>query len=174
MQLADVELPTGIDPVATGTRVWQLWTTAIDEWMALSAAALVGLAARALELAVDYVKERAAFGVTVGTFQAVAHRLADCATALDGARLLAYEAAWAQIHEPRRFPELSAMSFAFASQTAREITYWSMHFHGGYGVMVEYDIQLYFRRARAWPAVLADPGTIYQWIADRRRARRRG
>ncbi len=89
------------------------------------------LAARALEIGVEYVKERKAWGVPIGSFQGIAHRLADSAAAVDGARLLAYEAAWAVDDQPERAAELAAMAFAFAYETARDATYRSLHFHGG-------------------------------------------
>jgi alkylation response protein AidB-like acyl-CoA dehydrogenase len=66
----------------------------------------------------------------------------------DGAQLLSREAAWAATEEPQRAAELAAMAFGFAAETARDTTYYALHFHGGYGLMVEYDIQLYFRRAK--------------------------
>jgi alkylation response protein AidB-like acyl-CoA dehydrogenase len=114
------------------------------------------------------VKERKAWGVPIGSFQAVAHRLADSATALDGARLLAYEAAWAQQEEPQRAAELAAMAFAFAYESARDATHRSLHFHGGYGFMMEYDPQLYWRRARAWTSVWGEPVLAYRRAAATR------
>ena len=60
------------------------------------------MGARALEIGVEYVKERHAFGVPIGSFQAVAHGLADAATGVDGGGLLAREAAWAAAEEPDR------------------------------------------------------------------------
>ena len=146
--------------------------TALDEWLLLTAAALVGLGARSLEIGVEYVKEREAFGVPIGSFQAVAHRLADSATALDGARLLAYEAAWAVEDDPGRATELAALAFAFAAEAARDASYRSLHFHGGYGFMMEYDIQLFWRRARAWTNVWAEPAAGYRRAADARYGRR--
>ena len=104
----------------------------------------------------------------IGSFQGIAHRLADTAAAVDGARLLAYEAAWAVDDQPERAAELAAMAFAFAYETARDATYRSLHFHGGYGFMMEYDIQLYFRRARGWANVFDDPEHVYRRVADRR------
>ena len=141
---------------------------ALDEWLALTAVALVGLGARALEIGVEYVKERKAWGVPIGSFQGIAHRLADTASAVDGARLLSYEAAWAVDDQPERAAELAAMAFAFAYETARDASYRSLHFHGGYGFMMEYDIQLYFRRARGWANVFDEPEHMYRRAADRR------
>jgi alkylation response protein AidB-like acyl-CoA dehydrogenase len=148
----------------------EAYATALDEWRVLTAAALAGIAAKALEIGVAYVKERQAFGVAIGSFQGVAHRLADRACEVDGAELLAREAAWAAAEEPGRAAELAAMAFGFAAETARDTTYHALHFHGGYGFMLEYDVQLYFRRARAWAAVLGEPKAAYRRVTDVRLA----
>ena len=54
------------------------------------------------------------------------------------------------------------------AETAREASYRSLHYHGGYGFMLEYDIQLYFRRARGWPAQFAEPDVAFGLAAARR------
>jgi alkylation response protein AidB-like acyl-CoA dehydrogenase len=164
MPLADVTVPSTAVEVGPGDAV----EGAVDEWLALTAAALVGVGARALEIGVEYVKERHAWGVPIGSFQSVAHRLADAAAALDGANLLAREAAWAADDEPARFGELAAMAFAFCGGAARDATYRSLHYHGGYGFMMEYDVQLHYRRARAWAGVFGEPAAAYRRAADHR------
>jgi alkylation response protein AidB-like acyl-CoA dehydrogenase len=171
--LADVAVPVPADVplLATGPAAHEALDAAVDDFLALTAAALVGIGARALEIGVEYVGERKAWGVPIGSFQAVAHRLADSATAIDGARLLAYEAAWAADDEPERAAELAAMAFAFAHESAADAAHRSLHFHGGYGFMMEYDVQLYWRRARAWANVYAEPRQVYRRAADRRHAR---
>ena len=168
MPVADVRVAPGCPELAAGPGAAAELDAAIDDFLMLSAAALVGIGGRALEIGVEYVKERKAWGVPIGSFQAVSHRLADSATAMDGARLLAYEAAWAAAENQPRVAELAAMAFAFASESARDCTYRSLHFHGGYGFMMEYDIQLYYRRARAWTAVYAEPRAAYRRAADKR------
>jgi alkylation response protein AidB-like acyl-CoA dehydrogenase len=170
LPLADLVLPTDAVELGSGADALAAYALALDEWRVLTAAALAGIAARALEIGVAYVKERQAFGQPVGSFQGVAHRLADRAAEVDGAELLAREAAWAAAEEPGRAAELAAMAIAFAAETARDTTYYALHFHGGYGFMLEYDIQLYFRRARSWPAVLAEPRAAYRAVADARYA----
>lgn len=174
MPVADVVVGDGAVELGSGAGAVAAWEAALDDVMRLSAAALVGIAARALELGVEYVTERRAWGVPIGSFQAVAHRLADAATAVDGARLLAYEAAWAVEARPVRASELAAMAFAFAAETARDTTAHSLHFHGGYGFMMEYDVQLHYRRARAWANVCADPRRAYRRVADHRYGRGEG
>jgi alkylation response protein AidB-like acyl-CoA dehydrogenase len=160
LPVADVA-PTGTEVLADGAGVIEAHQVAIDEWMALMANATIGLGSRALEMGVAYAKERHAFGVPIGSFQAVAHGLADAATALDGGKLLAREAAWAAGEEPGRARELAALAFGFCAQAARQAADRSLHYHGGYGFMLEQDIQLYFRRATAWPAQYGEPDTAY-------------
>jgi alkylation response protein AidB-like acyl-CoA dehydrogenase len=126
---------------------------ALDDWRALMAAALVGLARRALGLGVDYAKARHQFGVPIGSFQSIQHRLADVATLVDAAALLTGRA----VTEPRSFPQRAAVAYVTAVDAARAAAGLALHVHGGYGFMVEYDIQLYFRRASAWPLLLGDP-----------------
>ncbi len=145
--------------------------SALDEWLLLTASALAGIARRSVEIGVEYAKEREAFGQKIGAFQAVGHRLADHATSAAGAELLAREAAWATSEDPPRAAELAAMAFAFAAETARDASYAALHFHGGYGFMLEYDIQLYFRRARAWANVVMSPRAARRRVADLRYGR---
>lgn len=168
MPLADIAIGDDAEVLASGADALTSYANALDEWRVLTAAALVGIAQRALEIGVAYVKERHAFGQPIGAFQGVAHRLADRATEVDGAQLLAREAAWAATEEPQRAAELAAMAFGFAADTARDTTYYALHFHGGYGFMLEYDAQLYFRRARAWAGVLGEPRDAYRRVADLR------
>ena len=168
MPLADIAVGADAIVLATGADALTAYAVALDEWRVLTAAALVGIAQRALEIGVAYVKERHAFGQPIGGFQGVAHRLADRATEVDGAQLLVREAAWAAAEDPQRAPELAAMAIGFAADTARDTTYFALHFHGGYGFMLEYDAQLYFRRARAWAGVLGEPRDAYRRVADLR------
>jgi len=153
--------------LARGDAARQAHDRAVRDWKLLLAAALVGLGTHALEMGVDYVMQRHAFGVLIATFQTIQHRLADNATALDGARLLAYEAAWARDVDLPSAGSLARMSFLFASEMAFKTAAESLHFHGGYGYTLEYDIQLYFRRAKAWPLLAGDPRAEYAALAHR-------
>ncbi len=149
----------------------------LDRWKVLTAAALVGISDAALRLGVDYVMAREQFGVPIGSFQAVQHGLADLPVLVDGGRLLTHKAAWA-IDEGTRSLDwseldvtdgsaLASMAFVFASEGAAHATDRSLHFHGGYGFSEEYDIQLYYRRARGWSLVLGDTTTECLGLADR-------
>ncbi|WP_396903777.1 acyl-CoA dehydrogenase family protein [Mycolicibacterium phlei] len=168
MPLADIVIGDDATVIADGTAALELYAAALDRWLRLSALALTGIAARAVEIGVEYAKQRHAFGTPIGTFQAVSHPLADSATAVDGARLLGYKAACAITDEPDRAAELAAMAFVFAYETARDATARSLHVHGGYGFGMEGDIQLYYRRARGWAMVYAEPAAVLDRVADAR------
>jgi alkylation response protein AidB-like acyl-CoA dehydrogenase len=153
------------------------YATVLAEWQVLTASALVGVAAAALDLGVDYAKSRLQFGVPIGSFQAVQHGLAELPGMIDGARLLTHKAAWASsLDGPGTtdvdrgditdFAALASMAFVFAGDTAAYATDRSLHYHGGYGFSEEYDIQLYYRRARGWALVLDDPARECLRLAD--------
>jgi hypothetical protein len=152
--------------LASGPEAAAAFNGACRDWKVLSAAQLVGLSSAALDLGVDYAKSREVFGAAIATFQTIAHRLADDATAIDGARLLAYKAAWAADEGRSGAGALASMAWSFSSETALGVTRDSLHYHGGYGFTREYDIQLYFRRAKAYPLVWGDPRAEYQRLAD--------
>ncbi|MCU1456084.1 MAG: acyl-CoA dehydrogenase protein [Actinomycetia bacterium] len=153
--------------LATGARAHQLHAGAVDEWRVLTAAALAGLGRRALDLAVAHVLDRHQFGVAIGSFQAVQHRLADIVTALDAVDLLVAEAAWAAHAEPARAPSLAVMAFVAATDAARASAAASLQLHGGYGYTLDRDVQLYYRRAKGWPMSLGDPAAELDVLADR-------
>ena len=131
----------------------------------LAAAQAVGGASYAMEITVEYAKARQQFNKALAEFQAISHYLADARTTLDGARLLVYEAAWA--HSTRRSTEqLAPMAKLFACQTYRDITAMCQQVFGGIGFTVEYDIQLYFRRAKQLQLSWWDQATCEDRIAD--------
>jgi alkylation response protein AidB-like acyl-CoA dehydrogenase len=167
MPLADIDIDEVV-VLAKGAKAQALYSNALDLWLALTAVALAGAAKRAVEIGAEYATQRHAFGTAIGTFQAVAHPLADSATAADGARLLGLKAACAFVDEPGRTRELAAMAFAFAYETARDATRRSLHIHGGYGFSMEGDIQLYYRRVRGWALVYGEPARALDRVADAR------
>ncbi|MEV6924598.1 acyl-CoA dehydrogenase family protein [Dactylosporangium sp. NPDC051485] len=139
----------GATVLAAGPDATEGFADALADWQVLTAATLTGIGAAGLRLGVDYAKTRHQFGRPIGSFQALAHQLADAATLVDGAELLVLEAAWAGGCGSGRRRGLAAMAAAFAGRAARLATDRSLHAHGGYGYTMEYDIQLYFRRAKA-------------------------
>ena len=142
--------------VAVGAQAAARADAARSAWMVCTASCCVGLARRAFDLTLAYVKQRIQFGVPIGSFQAVQHRLADCATAIDGARLLVWRAAWsADVSAPDAY-SWALMSFLFGAETARATSEAALQFHGGYGFTLDHDVQLFYRRAKGWPLVAGD------------------
>jgi alkylation response protein AidB-like acyl-CoA dehydrogenase len=167
LPLAFREMDSGDRTIlATGATARAVLAACFDDWKVLSAAQLMGVSAAALTLGVDYVKSREVFGAPIGTFQTIAHCLADDATAIDGGRLLTHKAAWALDECRNGGDSLASMAWLFASETALKVTRDCLHYHGGYGFTVEYDIQLYFRRAKAYSLLWGDPRTEYRHLGD--------
>lgn len=133
-----------IGPAGSG---WTTWDKVMHDGIILLAAQAIGGAERALEMTVDYAKMRKQFDKPLGAFQAIAHYLADAVTSVDGGRTLVYEAAWAR-STGRPIDRLAPMAKLFACQTFRDVTAMAEQVHGGLGFTVEFDIQLYFRRAK--------------------------
>lgn len=115
---------------------------------ALRCVELVGVMGRALEMAADYTRTRVQFGKPLGSFQAVQHRLADNLLDLEGARLAAYRAVWALMADPLAWREVS-IAKAWVSDAGQRVAFGAQQVHGGIGVDMDYDLQLYFRRAKA-------------------------
>lgn len=123
------------------------------------AAELVGLSARALEMTVEYVKDRKQFGVPVGSFQAVQHRCAQMLLDTEGARSATYFAAWAADADPERLAEGAALAKASASHAGREVTASAIQAHGGIGFTWEADVHWFYKRAQLDAAYLGGAGS---------------
>ncbi|HEX3706920.1 MAG TPA: acyl-CoA dehydrogenase family protein [Mycobacteriales bacterium] len=127
---------------------WSAWHDTMLDGAVLLAAQAAGGARAALELARDYANTREQFDKPLAAFQAISHYLADAVTTVDGAQTLAWEAAWAR-SEGRSIASLAPMAKTYACQTYRKVTATAVQIFGGNGFTVEFDIQLYFRRAKS-------------------------
>jgi alkylation response protein AidB-like acyl-CoA dehydrogenase len=126
---------------------WDIWDEVMHDAIILAAAQATGGARLALEITVQYSKDRQQFDKPLGAFQALAHYLADGVAAVDGAETLVWEAAWAR-STGRSIDRLAPMAKLFACRTFRDVTAVGQQIFGGVGFTVDYDIQLYFRRAK--------------------------
>ena len=111
------------------------------------AAQALGIASGAMELAIAYSKERKAFGKPIYQHQAIAFKLADMATEVEGARLLCLKAAWLK-DQKQPFGKESAMAKLFASEVAMKTTVEAVQVHGGYGYVKEYHVERLMRDAK--------------------------
>jgi alkylation response protein AidB-like acyl-CoA dehydrogenase len=107
----------------------------------------VGIAQAAYDKALQYAKERQAFGRSISQFQAIQHKLADMAMQIELARNMVYKAAWLK-DNGRKFTKEAAMAKLYASEVAMAATHQAIQIHGGYGYMREYQVERFFRDAR--------------------------
>jgi len=155
-----------IGPAGSG---WSTWNAVLTEGLVFLAAQAIGGAAYALDITVQYAKDREQFDKPLGAFQAIAHYLSDAATAVNGGRILAYEAAWSLAEgkavEGKTIAVLAPMAKLFACQTFRNTTAMAQQVFGGVGFTLEYDIQLYFRRAKALQIAWLDDVALGERVA---------
>lgn len=132
-----------------------------------TAAQLLGLADRMIELTVAYVQQREQFGVKIGTFQAVKHHLADARTRLEFARPLVYRAAASLAASDPAATNHVGMAKVQASDAARLASRVALQCHGAIGYTTEYDLHLFMKRAWALSAAWGDAAWHRRMLARR-------
>ncbi|MGX5804390.1 acyl-CoA dehydrogenase family protein [Bradyrhizobium sp. Arg314] len=137
--------------IGLGEWTWSDLEAALDVLRAVIAAQVVGLSRAAIELAVSYAKEREAFGVPIGSFQAVQQRLAEAYMENSAARLLVEAAASTPTSA------YVAMASIQACESGRKCTFAAQQIWAGMGYTLETDVQLFFRRARSRQLLLGSP-----------------
>ncbi len=140
-----------LGPVGDGAAVR---ARVLDHAAVAALAYTVGVAQRALELALQHARDREQFGRPIGAFQAVAHRCVDMRTDIDACRVLAHQAAWAldRAHSPADRPadcEVAA-ALVYANDAIRRVFVNAHQVHGAIGFSTEHDLHLYTRRAKAF------------------------
>jgi 3-oxochol-4-en-24-oyl-CoA dehydrogenase len=143
--------------LAQGETARLLFLAGLEEWKLLTAAALAGIAGQALEMAAAYSNERVQFGKQISSYQGLSHPLANLVTDNDGAQLLVWWAVWSLAEGKEDAGALVSMAYWWAARTAGEAVAQSLHTFGGYGLSLEYDIQLYHRRAKALALTYGNP-----------------
>ena len=143
---------------------WAVWQEVLQEACILQAAYAVGGAHKALEMTVKYANEREQFDKPIGAFQSLAHYMADARVEIDGAQVLVWEAAWAH-SEGKGVERLALMAKLFCCNAFRDATANCIQIHGGYGFTMEYDIQLFFRRAKQQQMNWLDSRALEELIA---------
>jgi alkylation response protein AidB-like acyl-CoA dehydrogenase len=136
-------------------RGWEILKKVLEEGTVAECALMVGGAEKVLEMTVNHAKERVQFNRPIGSFQAIQHRCANMKVDLDGARLATYEAAW---RISQGFPSTLEVSVAKAwvNQAYNRICASGHQIHGGSGLIKDYDMELYSRRAKAEEFFLGD------------------
>ena len=155
---------TAADRIGEAGTGWATWKKVMEEGIILLAAQAMGGAEHALDITVQYSKDREQFDKPLGAFQALSHYMADAKTSVDGGKVLVYEAAWAH-SIGRPLGKLAPMAKLFACNTYRDLTAMSQQIFGGVGFTLEYEIQLYFRRAKQLQVSWYDTRTLEELVA---------
>jgi len=146
LSFTDCEVPVG-NRIGEEGEGYRVALSTLDGGRIGIASQAVGIAQGAMEAALRYAQERQAFGHPIADFQAIQFMLADMATEIDAARLLARRAAWKQ-DSGARFTMEAAIAKLFASEMATRVTHKAIQIHGGYGYSREYPVERAYRDAR--------------------------
>lgn len=136
---------------------WPIIEAMLDRGTALLCCQMVGAARKDSEMAIEYAKNRVAFGRPIGSFQSVQHMLADMLLHVDGGEMLTFEALWKLDQGLPASVEVSQAK-AFCNEKCESVVRTSQVIHGGIGFMMEFDLHLWFRRVTAWTMRI---GTTY-------------
>jgi alkylation response protein AidB-like acyl-CoA dehydrogenase len=150
-----------VEPLDSTRRLWRVRAEgdleplpgegerAFDVVAVALAAESVGVARRAMEMAVEYAKEREQFGRPIGAYQAISHACAQMLLEVEGARSTTLYAAWALDHEPESGPLGASMAKAYASDAGWRVPASALQVHGGIGFTWEHDLHLWLKRGKA-------------------------
>jgi alkylation response protein AidB-like acyl-CoA dehydrogenase len=130
------------------------------------AAELTGVAQRAMEMAVDYARERKQFDRPIGAYQAVSHRCAQMLLEVECARSTTYYAAWTADSEPETLPLTSAMAKAYASDAGWRVAASALQVFGGIGFTWEHDLHFFLKRARVDGHLYGSPREFRDRVAE--------
>ena len=145
---------------------WPATSDMLDTGTALLCAQIIGAARKDAEMAIEYAKNRVAFGRPIAGFQSIQHLCADMIVWLDGAQLLTYEALW-KLDSGLPYSVEVSQAKAFTNDKCQATVRSSQQIHGGIGFMMEFDLHLWYRRVTAWTMRL---GTSFEHRARVARA----
>jgi len=139
---------------------------AFDRAISAMSAELTGVASRATELAVAYVKDRKQFGTPVGAYQAVAHMCAGMLLGTESSRSASYHAAWAADADESKLSEAAAVAHIASVEGARDVTSACIQAHGGIGFTWEADPHWFYKRAQLDAQLLGGTSESRARLAD--------
>lgn len=160
--LADVALGDA-EVVEAGAR--ERWARALHVGRTILAAEGLGTASRALEVGLDYVKQRHAFGRPIGSYQAVKHALVDVYVQVEQLRSLVWWSAWAADNAPDELALAAAAAKGAAAVALEQAAETLIQVHGGIGFTWEHDAHLYWRRAKVDRFLLGDDVAAFDEVA---------
>jgi alkylation response protein AidB-like acyl-CoA dehydrogenase len=130
------------------------------------AAELVGIGQRAMEMSVEYAKDRKQFDRPIGAYQAVSHRCAQMLLEVESARSAVYYAGWTADFEPESAALAASMAKAYAADAGWRTTASALQVHGGIGFTWEHDLQFFLKRARTDGHLLGSASHHRERVAD--------
>jgi len=176
--LATATSADAVEPLDATRRLWRVradsepvplpgeGARAYDVVAVALAAESVGVARRAMDMAVEYAKEREQFGRPIGAYQAVSHACAQMLLEVEGARSTTLYAAWALDHEPESGPLAASMAKAYASDAGWRVPASALQVHGGIGFTWEHDLHLWLKRGKANAYLWGDARRHRDRVAD--------
>mmetsp|Transcript_3030 Transcript_3030/g.1720 ORF Transcript_3030/g.1720 Transcript_3030/m.1720 type:complete len:195 (-) Transcript_3030:1608-2192(-) len=139
------------------------WVRISEKGAVAKCAELVGNLQAVFNMTVKYAKERRQFGKPIGSFQAVQHHCANMIIDVDGSRFITYQAAW-KISEGIKAE--ASMAKAWTSEASRRVTMLGHQIHGAISFCEEYDMHLYYRKAKACEIAFGDGNFHLEKVAD--------
>jgi len=166
VELRDVRLPAAALLGEEGGG-WQVLSAVLDRAAVALSAEQVGGAQRCLDMSVEYAKQRIQFGRPIGSFQAIKHKCADMLLRVESARSASYYAGWAAATDDAELPVLASLAKAYCSDAYFHCAAEAIQIHGGVGFTWEYDVHLYFKRAKSSETLFGDAAYHRELVARR-------
>jgi alkylation response protein AidB-like acyl-CoA dehydrogenase len=166
IELRDVVLPSSALMGEEGEG-WGALSKTLDLAAVALSAEQVGGAQKCLDMSVEYAKERIQFGRPIGSFQAIKHMCADMMVQVESARSAAYYAGCVAVEDSDELPVVASLAKACCSDAYFHCASESIQIHGGVGFTWEYDVHLYFKRAKSTESFLGDAAYHRELVAQR-------
>jgi alkylation response protein AidB-like acyl-CoA dehydrogenase len=145
-------------------RGWPILKKVLLKSAVAKCAEMSGGAEKVMDLVIPYIKGRKQFGRPIGAFQSIQHHCADMLTYIETMKYLTYQAAW-RINEGLSFEKEASICKAWVSDSYRKLVALGHQAIGGVGFMEEYDLQLYFKRAKSAEQLFGDADFHREWVA---------
>ena len=145
---------------------WPILRRVLNQAIAGLCTEMVGTGQQALDMAVEYAKERVQFGKPIGSFQAVKHKCVDMMVQVENARSLTYYAAWTVDENVDEASQAVPMAKAYCSDMCKTVTSEAIQVHGGIGFTWEHDMHLFYRRGLASEAAFGSAPTHREVVAQ--------
>ena len=136
------------DSIGDESSGWEMYESIINQAAVLFSYEQIGGSQAALDMAINYAKERYAFGRPIGSYQAIKHKLADMYIAITLARSNCYYAAWALSTNSADLPSASATARVSSTKAYQLCSKENIQTHGGNGFTWEYDCHMFYKRSK--------------------------